>query len=106
KASANYQNGSWDLVDACKDGKVKLSEIKREELPAELQKLSESDRKSFVDSKAKEREKIQQQISKLNVERTQFVAKQMKTSSNANTLDTVMVTAIREQAIKKNYRFE
>ena len=85
---------------------MKLSEVKREELPAELQKMNEAERKSFIDSKAKEREKIQQQISKLNAERTRFVADEMKKHSNTNTLDAVVVTAIREQAVKKNYRFE
>jgi len=106
KASANYHNGNWDLVDACKEGRLKLSELKREELPPALQNMKEAERKTFVYAKTKEREKIQQQINKLNAERTRFVADEMKKHSNTNTLDAVMVTAIREQAVKKNYRFE
>src|SRR5262249_48647740 len=50
KASANYQNGSWDLVDACKDGK-KLSEVKTDELPVGMQKMTEKERKDYVEHK-------------------------------------------------------
>ena len=40
KASANYVNTSWDLVDACREGKVKLSEVKEADLPEALKLFS------------------------------------------------------------------
>src|SRR5205085_12383223 len=60
KASANYQNSSWDLVDAAKAKDFKLSEIKKEELPAEMQKMNVEERKSFIEKHAKERADLQE----------------------------------------------
>ena len=106
KASANYRNDSWDLVDASKNQDFKLAELKAEDLPAEMQKMNEADRKAFVETKAKERADLQARINKLNEERNKYVAEQRKNQAAANTLDSVMVSTIREQAAKKNYRFE
>ena len=39
KASANYQNSAWDLVDAAKDKNFEISKLKTEELPVEMQKI-------------------------------------------------------------------
>lgn len=106
KSSAYYCNSSWDLVDACKGTNFNLSALKKEELPAEMQKLTETERKAYVETKTKEREKIQQEINRLSSGRTKFVAEQSKKHSASNTLDTVVVTTVREQAMKWNYRFE
>ena len=106
KASVNYCNTSWDLVDACKEGTVKLTEMKKEELPAEMQKMSEKERTAYVETKTQERAQLQEKINRLNSERSKFVAEQTKHQSGSNTLDTVIVSAIREQAVKKNYRFD
>ncbi|MGE5795791.1 MAG: vWA domain-containing protein, partial [Ignavibacteria bacterium] len=39
KSGSQYRNDSWDLVDAEKEGKVKVSEIPAEQLPEEMQKM-------------------------------------------------------------------
>ena len=39
KGNEFYCNDAWDLVDAIKNGKCKLEEVKTEDLPAELRKL-------------------------------------------------------------------
>ncbi|HVK59521.1 MAG TPA: VWA domain-containing protein, partial [Candidatus Kapabacteria bacterium] len=66
KASANYRNSEWDLVDAVKEKKVKLAELKKEELPKELEKLSVEEREAYVDKKAQERAVLQAKINELN----------------------------------------
>jgi hypothetical protein len=106
KASSYYANSSWDLVDACKDGKVKLAELKKEELPPEMQKMTEADRQAYIEKKSQERGRIQQEINALNAERTRHVAEKAVNQSGTNTLDAVMITTIREQAVKRNFRFE
>lgn len=106
KASDNYRNGAWDLVDATKDGKLDVAKMKKEELPVELQKMGEKERVEYVQQKKAEREKIQKQIQELNGSRSKYVAEQMAKSTNGNqTLDAVMISAIREQATKRNYQF-
>lgn len=106
KSSALYCNDSWDLVDACKGTNFNLSALKAEELPVEMQKMTETERKTYVTAKTKEREKLQAEIIRLNAERNKYVAEQSKKHSSTNTLDSVVVTTVREQAAKRNYRFE
>jgi hypothetical protein len=106
KASSHYYNGSWDLVDACKDGKVKLAEMKKEELPPEMQKMTEADRQAYLEQKSRERAALQQEINRLNAERTRYVSEKAGKPTGTNTLDSVMITTIREQAVKRNFRFE
>ena len=106
KSSPLYCNGTWDLVDACKGTNFSLSALKPAELPVEMQKMTEVERKAYVDTKTKEREKLQAEINRLNVERNKFVAVESKKRTATNTLDSVVVSAVREQAAKRNYRFE
>lgn len=106
KASANYRNASWDLVDAVAEKKADVSKLKAEDLPAELQKLSVEERKTYVATKAKDRAELQTKINGLNQEREKFVAARMKESSGTNTLDAVVISAVREQSAKRNFKFE
>ena len=106
KSSFNYKNDEWDLVDAYRSNGGKLADVKREELPAEMRKMSESERKAFVEQKAAERAKLQAKIQALNDARNKYVAQQLQKQTATNTLDTVVITTVREQAQRKNYRFE
>ena len=108
KSSGNYSNARWDLVDAEKNG-VKVEEIKKEDLPENMQKMSVKERKAYVKSQAKKRAEIQKKISKLNDERKKFVAekrKEMAKSNEKDTLDQAMIRSAREQAKKKNFKFD
>jgi hypothetical protein len=106
KTSSNYSNSTWDLVDATKKDGVKLESISDNELPAELKPMAPAARAAFIDQKATERAKIQSDIKKLNEERQKFVAEKTKESSEAATLDKVIVQAVREQAAKKAIEFK
>jgi len=109
KSSVQYRNYEWDLVDAVKDGKVKTEDIKDEDLPEVMRKMSPEERKAYVQARLKERQKTQAAIQRLNEERKKYVAEQMKkqaTASAGNTLDAVMIKALRVQAAKKNFKSE
>ncbi len=108
KASSNYVNTAWDLVDAEKEGSVKVEELKDDELPAEMKKMSKAERKAYVDKKMKERKTIQDKISNLRKERDKYVIQKQKqmAASGLNTLDAVIIKAIRDQAEQKKYAFE
>lgn len=49
KANAKLFNTSWDLVDACTRGKVKLESVKEEDLPEDLRKLAPEERQAYLD---------------------------------------------------------
>ncbi|MEW6368457.1 MAG: VWA domain-containing protein [Acidobacteriota bacterium] len=108
KASVAYENSSWDLVDAEKKGTVKIEEIDKGQLPEEMRSMTAEQKKAYVEAKAKERERLQSEINRLNEERKKYVADEMKkkAASGANTLDSAVVQTVRDQAVKKGFRFE
>ena len=105
KSSVQYRSSSWDLVDAVKEGKVDLSKAKPAELPENMRKMTPEQRKVHVAGKAKERARIQEAITKLHGERKQYVAEQRKKlgGSQANSLDTVLIESLRQQAARKHF---
>ncbi|MCK5058644.1 MAG: VWA domain-containing protein [Candidatus Aminicenantes bacterium] len=106
KSTAQYKNVAWDIVDAEKEGTIKIEDIKEEDLPEEMRKMSIKERKEYIEKLKKEREEIQKKIQQLKKERDKYVAEKRKKMAGENTLDTAMITAIREQAKKKNFKFE
>lgn len=105
KASGGYQNASWDLVDAVKAGK-KVSDLKEDELPAELRPLTPEQREAKVAELAQQRSELQQQIAALSAARATFVAAEeakQAAASGQTTLGQAMRQAIQEQAAKKGY---
>lgn len=109
KASNQYFC-SWDLVDACKTGKVKLADLKKEELPKDLQKLTTKELEEYVEKKQKERDKIREEIKELSEKRTAYITaeqkKLAKTDPAANSLDAAIIFSVREQATRMNYTIQ
>jgi von Willebrand factor type A domain len=106
KASANYQNSTWDLVDAAKEQKFDVAKLKPEELPAEMRKMSVSERKAFIEKNATERGELHKKVQQLNAERDKYVAQRRKETSGADTLDAAVISAVREQGAKRNLVFK
>lgn len=106
KSSSNYSNTSWDLVDASKQKEFDLSKVKEEDLPEEMRKMTAEERKAWLEKKTVEREEIQKQVLALNKEREAYVADKRKESVQADTLDTAMTKALREQAEKKGISWQ
>jgi hypothetical protein len=107
KSSYNYKNADWDLVDAVSGNNIKLEDMKTEDLPLELQKMTTGERKAYVETKAKERTVIQQKIQQLNDQRQKYAAEEVKKLQNRpDTLGKAVTQAIRQQAQSKNFVFE
>lgn len=106
KASANYVNASWDLVDASKEGKVDVEKVKDSDLPAEMRKMKASERKAYVRGMERKRVEIQTRITVLNGERTKYIAAKKKTLPKASTtLDEAIIAAVREAGRKRGFTF-
>jgi hypothetical protein len=107
KASRNYRNDDWDLVDALKNERVKLEELEENSLPENMRKMSSEEQKEHVEKMAKERSQIQAKIAELNAQRKKYVAEQMKKQHGSEkTLGSAAIRAVREQAKKKNFKFK
>jgi hypothetical protein len=107
KASANYYNASWDLVDAVRENKVDPAKVEAKDLPDSLRGLKVDELKTRIDEAAKQRALIQSRIATLNREREAFVAEELRkqAASGAKTLDEVMVETTRGQASALGYTF-
>jgi hypothetical protein len=108
KASSNYSNAGWDLVDAVREKKVDPAEIDAKELPEEMRDMAPAARKAFIEKAAAERAGIQEEIKVLNKAREDFIAGKLKENAEggAKTLDQAMIEATRKQAAALGYEFK
>lgn len=104
KSSAYYKNSGWDLVDAYEDQSLKLSELNREGLPQELQKLSESELKAHLEQQAKRRQQIQEEIREQNAMREEFLSQQE--GGEGSELQRALLEAVKKQAGQKEFRWD
>lgn len=106
KSKAVYSNEEWDLVDGMADDESIVEELEEEQLPEEMQNMTVAERKTYVVTKTKEREEINVQIKALSKLRQSYVTEEKKKlATTDNTLDKVMIDAIRLQAKTKGLKF-
>ncbi len=105
KSSHAYTNSSWDLVDAAKEDESVIASAPAAQLPKEMQGMSAAQRKAYVDQKAGERKKIQDEIQELNKSRQAYIATHTPKTDDAM-LDAAMINAIRGKAKEKNLEWE
>lgn len=108
KASALYNNPSWDLIDGLDTGAVDWDKLDDSYLPANVRAMSRDQRKAYVAKKRAERQRIEQRIAELGKARDAFVTARRAEMASAGTdsLDTAMIAMIREQAASKGYGFQ
>lgn len=106
KASYLYKNSKWDLVDAVRDGTVKLEEVKDEDLPEEMRGKSIKEKEVVLGAAAKERAGIQERIKTLAAEREKFLTEQRAAAGEDKTLGAALLKTLRAQAESKGYVFE
>ncbi len=110
KAGKQYSStaSSWDVVSAVASGSTKIQELKKEDLPKEMQKMSLKERELFIKENIQKRKDIQAKITKLSNERRQYVAQKEKETAQTGskqTLDTAVIKSIHSQAALKGYVF-
>ncbi|MCX6555035.1 MAG: VWA domain-containing protein [Candidatus Aminicenantes bacterium] len=106
KTAPQYNNSSWDLVDAKKSGQVKVEELSESELPQAMKGMSAKERNEYVAAMQGKRDELQKKIARLNGEREKFVREKMQSSAATDTLDEAILRALRSQAKGKNFKFE
>lgn len=113
RLSFNYRSGKTvqgkgELLDALATGELKVADLKKDQLPAEWQKLDDAQLKAQIESKRKERAELQAQIVKLNQERDEYIAaerKKMAASAKGDSFDSQVANAIRTQAARKGIAY-
>lgn len=94
-----------DLLQSIENKSVKLDDVKADDLPANLQKLSKEERKQEVERRLAERQKIRDEIVSLQKQRDDFIAAERKKHSGAqNGFDAAVASALKEQLARKGIK--
>ena len=89
-----------------KNGQVDVKTVKTADLPAELQKLTVEGRQAVVSAKAQERARIQARIQELEAERKRHLGQIRRGEADVDTLDAVMMEALRDQAACRGFALQ
>lgn len=106
KTSAYYRNSSWDLVDAVTEGMVNLEFLEKDQLPQELQDLSLAEKERYIQKMGEERKGIQAKIGQLSTKRNEYIKIHSIKNYPQNTLNQVMIEALRQQLKLKGFTLQ
>ncbi|HEX8146940.1 MAG TPA: VWA domain-containing protein [Pyrinomonadaceae bacterium] len=94
-----------DLLQSIENNSVKLDEVKAEDLPADLRKLSADERKKDVERRLSERQKIRDEIVSLKKQRDDYIAAERRKRSGPQTgFDAAVASALKEQLARKGIK--
>ncbi len=107
KAQESDSISSWDLISAIETGKINQKNIKKEQLPEKLKKMSEKERDKHIEAQLAERKKVKAEIFKLQKERKIYIAeKEKEAASSPSTMGKAVINAIHKQASQKGFKFK
>lgn len=105
KGTAFYSNSTWDLVDAIENDKVKLKDLKEDQLPKEMKKMTLKEKEAYLEKSAKERKAYQAELVKLGDERRGFVEK-MNKADGVETFGSAVRRTLVKQMEEKGFEFK
>jgi Mg-chelatase subunit ChlD len=96
-----------DLLDDLKEGKVKLGDIKDDQLPDDLKKMKPEDRKAHVEKLQKDRDDLKKKALELDKKRLDFIAKKLAEDKGKakDGFDNQILDTLRKQAEKVNIKY-
>jgi hypothetical protein len=102
KASSNYKNDSWDMVDALESGK-EFKDIDKSTLEDEYKNISEQELEKIIEEKKVERKNIKEKIHNKNKLRAQFIKEESK-KNNKNSFGDKLIKNIDKQIKDKGFK--
>ncbi len=94
-----------DLLQSIENGSVKLEEVKTEDLPDELQKLTPAERGKEVERRMAERKKMRDEIVSLSKQRDEYITAERKKSTGGQSgFDSAVASALKEQMARKGIK--
>lgn len=107
-ATAKVVQGGGDLVDDLKDGRAKLTDLKAEELPAELRGKTPEQQKAWLAQQEEKRKKLQAQVADLVKKRQAWVDTEMRKAAaegKGSAFDLEVARTLKAQAKRKSIAF-
>ena len=105
--SKNQQAAAYDLLDNVKRGKVKLEDIKKEELPNALQKMTLAEQKEHLAKLDKKRDELRKEAIALDKKRNEFITQKQKEDAGKGKagFDGQVLEILRKQAAKNKIEY-
>jgi hypothetical protein len=96
-----------DLLDDIKEGKIKLDDVKEDQLPEELKKMKPEERKAHVEKLQKERDELKKKALELDKKRLDFINKKLTEDKGKakDGFDNQILETLRKQAEKVNIKY-
>jgi len=96
-----------DLLDDLNEGKIKLGDVKEDQLPDELKKMKPEERKAHVEKLQKERDELKKKALELDKKRLDFIAKKLAEDKGKakDGFDNQILETLRKQAEKVNIKY-
>jgi Mg-chelatase subunit ChlD len=102
----NRQASAYDLLDCVKQGKVKLEDVKKDELPEVMQKMTLAEQTKFLEDLGAKREALLKEAVDLDKKRTQYIAdEQAKKTEKKDSFDDQVLDILRKQARGKKIEY-
>lgn len=102
--SVNSFSYAGDLIQSIENDEVKLENIKEEELPKELKKLSPAERKKEIERRIAERKEIRKEIMELSKKRDAYIEVERKKLGDQNGFDVAVAKALEEQLLRRGIK--
>ena len=100
--------GSKELINDIEKGN-KVTDIRKEELPKNLQSMSSSQLEAYVKEMSDKRKSIEKEITELSKQRQEYInteLSKMDADEAENSFDNLIFKAVQEQAEEKNIKIE
>jgi Mg-chelatase subunit ChlD len=105
-AGKSGKAAAFDLLDDIKSGKVKLEEVKKDELPEQMQKMDRKQQKEYLDKLDKSRAELNKKAVELDKKRGEYIKEELakrakKEGKDAkDSFDNQVLETLRKQAKK------
>lgn len=103
--SSNFLADS-ELVDAVSSGKVKLQEIKKDELPEPLQSMNLKEQQAMVTEQAERREALKKEIADVGMQRQNYIKRNVSDEKVGASLDGKLYDTVKAQAKTKGLKYD
>jgi len=97
--------GSYDLIDALKEGLVELEKLKDRDLPEGFRGLSLEEKRAYLADVEQKREDLMKRIAALSAERGSYIDAYLRESPGDDSFDEVVQRVIEEQAAGKGITY-
>jgi Mg-chelatase subunit ChlD len=87
-----------DLLTSIKEGKVRLEDLKTDQLPEEMQKLTLAERRAYLAKMEKDRARLQEEALRLDRQRTEYINRELRRTGGQSSFDGQVMDILRDQA--------